>query len=242
VPPEHRRPRRSLHRAPEVAARVDASGFSLYVDVRMNVQSGQIDPLPASGEKIDAPGRSGCQRDRARQGRHEREHDHLLRHLRSSRPFSEARTVCGRLKDGRRAPRARWPGLQRRFPRAGAALLYLLARPHGASTWTSKPHSCKAFRRGGRNFAVRKPADPRAAAIRHLRVRLRQCDDLHLPQFDVIGLIVADLGRAIAFCERLGLQFPETPMRRGHGHVETTLGGGLRFTLDTEDADPFVRS
>jgi catechol 2,3-dioxygenase-like lactoylglutathione lyase family enzyme len=53
---------------------------------------------------------------------------------------------------------------------------------------------------------------------------------------DVIGLIVADLGRAIAFYERLGLQFPENPDAEGHGHVETTLQGGLRFTLDTEES------
>jgi uncharacterized glyoxalase superfamily protein PhnB len=57
-----------------------------------------------------------------------------------------------------------------------------------------------------------------------------------VPQLDVIGLIVADLGRAMAFYERLGLRFPENPDAEGHGHVEATLLGGLRFTLDTEES------
>ena len=57
-----------------------------------------------------------------------------------------------------------------------------------------------------------------------------------MPQLDVIGLIVADLGRAMAFYERLGLRFPEDPDAEGHGHVEATLQGGLRFTLDTEES------
>jgi uncharacterized glyoxalase superfamily protein PhnB len=55
-----------------------------------------------------------------------------------------------------------------------------------------------------------------------------------MPQLDVIGLIVADLARSIAFYERLGLQFPENPDAEGHGHVETTVRSGVRFTLDTE--------
>jgi predicted lactoylglutathione lyase len=57
-----------------------------------------------------------------------------------------------------------------------------------------------------------------------------------VPQLDVIGLIVADLGRAMAFYEQLGLEFPENPDAEGHGHVEATLLGGLRFTLDTEES------
>jgi uncharacterized glyoxalase superfamily protein PhnB len=69
-----------------------------------------------------------------------------------------------------------------------------------------------------------------------MNVAPRSCDDSQVPQLDVIGLIVADPGRAIAFYERLGLQFPENPDAEGHGHVETTLRGGLRFTLDTEES------
>lgn len=57
-----------------------------------------------------------------------------------------------------------------------------------------------------------------------------------MPQLDVISVIVADLGRAMAFYERLGLRFPEDADAAGHGHVEATLQGGLRFALDTEDS------
>jgi hypothetical protein len=32
------------------------------------------------------------------------------------------------------------------------------------------------------------------------------------------------------------LQFPPDPDPESHGHVETTLPGGLRFTLDTEES------
>jgi catechol 2,3-dioxygenase-like lactoylglutathione lyase family enzyme len=57
-----------------------------------------------------------------------------------------------------------------------------------------------------------------------------------MPRLDVIGVIVSDIDTAIAFYERLGLRFPEDPDPEGHGHVETTLPGGLRFTLDTQDS------
>jgi uncharacterized glyoxalase superfamily protein PhnB len=56
-----------------------------------------------------------------------------------------------------------------------------------------------------------------------------------VPRLDVIGVIVSDMGRAVDFYRRLGLQFPADPDPEGHGHVETTLPEGLRFTLDTED-------
>jgi catechol 2,3-dioxygenase-like lactoylglutathione lyase family enzyme len=55
-----------------------------------------------------------------------------------------------------------------------------------------------------------------------------------VPRLAVVGVIVSDLSRAIEFYARLGLQFPEDPDPMGHGHVEATLPGGLRFTLDTE--------
>jgi catechol 2,3-dioxygenase-like lactoylglutathione lyase family enzyme len=57
-----------------------------------------------------------------------------------------------------------------------------------------------------------------------------------MPRLDVVGVIVSDLQAAIAFYARLGLRFPENPDPQGHGHVETTLQGGLRFTLDTEES------
>lgn len=55
-----------------------------------------------------------------------------------------------------------------------------------------------------------------------------------MARLDVVGVIVSDLVRAIEFYRRLGLQFPENPDPMGHGHVEASLPGGLRFTLDTE--------
>jgi catechol 2,3-dioxygenase-like lactoylglutathione lyase family enzyme len=55
-----------------------------------------------------------------------------------------------------------------------------------------------------------------------------------VPQLDVIGVVVSDLERAADFYRRLGLEFPEDLDPEGHGHVEATLRGGLRFALDTE--------
>ncbi len=53
-------------------------------------------------------------------------------------------------------------------------------------------------------------------------------------RLDVVGLIVSDLRAAVAFYVKLGVSFPEEIDPMGHGHVEATLPGGLRFTLDTE--------
>ncbi|MBF6063439.1 VOC family protein [Nocardia terpenica] len=50
-------------------------------------------------------------------------------------------------------------------------------------------------------------------------------------RLDVIGLVVADLAASRTFYERLGLEFG----RDFGGHVEATLPGGFRLTLDTED-------
>jgi catechol 2,3-dioxygenase-like lactoylglutathione lyase family enzyme len=66
--------------------------------------------------------------------------------------------------------------------------------------------------------------------------RPSRCDDYRVPQLDVIGVIVSDIDKAIDFYQRLGLRFPENADPEGHGHVETTLSGGLRFTLDTEES------
>lgn len=57
-----------------------------------------------------------------------------------------------------------------------------------------------------------------------------------MPQFDVLGVIVSDLHRSIEFYSRLGLEFPVDPDPMGHGHVEASLPGGLRFTLDAEES------
>jgi catechol 2,3-dioxygenase-like lactoylglutathione lyase family enzyme len=55
-------------------------------------------------------------------------------------------------------------------------------------------------------------------------------------ELTVLGVIVSDIERAVRFYERLGQQFPEKPDAAGHGHAETTLPSGLRFTLDTEES------
>jgi uncharacterized glyoxalase superfamily protein PhnB len=57
-----------------------------------------------------------------------------------------------------------------------------------------------------------------------------------VPRLEVIGVIVSDLRRAADFYQRLGLVFPEPLDPMGHGHVEASLPGGLRFTLDSEDS------
>ncbi|MEU6316723.1 VOC family protein [Streptomyces sp. NPDC047009] len=53
------------------------------------------------------------------------------------------------------------------------------------------------------------------------------------PRFDVIGLVVSDLGASLAFYRRLGLVFPEGA--ESLPHVEAELPGGLRLALDTEE-------
>ena len=52
-------------------------------------------------------------------------------------------------------------------------------------------------------------------------------------QLDLIGVVVADMGRSLAFYRELGLELPEDGA--GRPHVEATLPGGLRFALDTEE-------
>ena len=51
------------------------------------------------------------------------------------------------------------------------------------------------------------------------------------PRFDLIGLVVADMGRALAFYRRLGLDIPADA--DAQPHVELTLPGGLRLAWDT---------
>jgi catechol 2,3-dioxygenase-like lactoylglutathione lyase family enzyme len=57
-----------------------------------------------------------------------------------------------------------------------------------------------------------------------------------MPRLDVVGVIVSDLQRAVDFYSRLGIEFPEEIDPMGHGHVETTLPSGQRFTLDAEES------
>ena len=53
------------------------------------------------------------------------------------------------------------------------------------------------------------------------------------PTFDVIGLVVADMGKALAFYRRLGLSIPAEA--DAEPHVEARLPGGLRIAWDTID-------
>lgn len=53
------------------------------------------------------------------------------------------------------------------------------------------------------------------------------------PQFDLIGLVAADMGATLAFYRRLGLEIPREA--DSEPHVEVSLPGGLRLAWDTED-------
>jgi catechol 2,3-dioxygenase-like lactoylglutathione lyase family enzyme len=50
-------------------------------------------------------------------------------------------------------------------------------------------------------------------------------------RLNLIGLVVQDMARSLAFYRRLGLDIP--PEADGEPHVETALPGGLRLAWDT---------
>ncbi len=50
-------------------------------------------------------------------------------------------------------------------------------------------------------------------------------------EFNVIGLVVADIGKSLAFYRRLGLDLPAEA--DAEPHVELALPGGLRLAWDT---------
>jgi catechol 2,3-dioxygenase-like lactoylglutathione lyase family enzyme len=50
-------------------------------------------------------------------------------------------------------------------------------------------------------------------------------------RLDVVGLVVQDMARSLAFYRLLGLDVP--PEADSEGHVEATLPGGLRLAWDT---------
>jgi catechol 2,3-dioxygenase-like lactoylglutathione lyase family enzyme len=52
-------------------------------------------------------------------------------------------------------------------------------------------------------------------------------------QLDLIGLVVEDMGRSLAFYRELGLDLPQEGEQQPH--VETTLPGGLRLAWDTQE-------
>ncbi len=51
------------------------------------------------------------------------------------------------------------------------------------------------------------------------------------PSLDLIGLVVADMAKSLAFYRRLGLDLPDAA--DSEPHVEVTLPGGLRLAWDT---------
>ncbi|GAA0378045.1 glyoxalase [Acrocarpospora corrugata] len=53
------------------------------------------------------------------------------------------------------------------------------------------------------------------------------------PTFNVIGIVVADMARSLAFYRRLGLDLPAEADTEPH--VEAALPGGLRLAWDTAD-------
>jgi catechol 2,3-dioxygenase-like lactoylglutathione lyase family enzyme len=51
------------------------------------------------------------------------------------------------------------------------------------------------------------------------------------PRFEVVGVVVADMARALAFYRRLGIEAP--PEADEAPHFEVPLGNGLRLAFDT---------
>lgn len=52
-----------------------------------------------------------------------------------------------------------------------------------------------------------------------------------MPRFDVVGLVVQDMARSLAFYRRLGLNVPTSADTEPH--VEAALPGGMRIAWDT---------
>jgi uncharacterized glyoxalase superfamily protein PhnB len=52
------------------------------------------------------------------------------------------------------------------------------------------------------------------------------------PRFEAIGMVVSDMGRALGFYSRLGLEFPAGA--ESEGHAEASVAG-VRIMLDTEE-------
>lgn len=51
-----------------------------------------------------------------------------------------------------------------------------------------------------------------------------------MARLDAFGIVVSDMAASVAFYRRLGVDFPDPS---GDGHIEATIGGGLRLMLDT---------
>ncbi len=52
-------------------------------------------------------------------------------------------------------------------------------------------------------------------------------------RLDVVGIVVADMAKALAFYRRLGLDVPASA--DAEPHVDVGLPGGMRLTFDTEE-------
>ncbi|OIV35740.1 glyoxalase [Mangrovactinospora gilvigrisea] len=55
------------------------------------------------------------------------------------------------------------------------------------------------------------------------------------PRFDAVGVVVADLPRAVAFYRLLGVDFPEGSDAPGAPHAEAVTPSGVRLMLDPEE-------
>ena len=53
------------------------------------------------------------------------------------------------------------------------------------------------------------------------------------PKLDMIGIVVSDMARSLAFYRELGLDIPASADTEGH--VEVSLPGGMRLGWDTEE-------
>ena len=67
---------------------------------------------------------------------------------------------------------------------------------------------------------------------------------MSVPQLDLIGIVVEDMARSLAFYRQLGLEVPADA--DAEPHVEVTLRGGIRVAWDTVETirsfDPDFKS
>ena len=55
-----------------------------------------------------------------------------------------------------------------------------------------------------------------------------------MARLDAVGIVVADLARAVKFYRLLGVPFEAGAESSEHGHAEANLPGGMRLMLDVE--------
>jgi len=54
------------------------------------------------------------------------------------------------------------------------------------------------------------------------------------PRFDLVGIVVTDMARALEFYRQFGLEFP--PDAESQPHVEAAMPGGVRLAWDTYES------